>query len=306
MCINITDPVFHDETKARQFFEAQRWPDGPYCPFCGSYDQVQRLGGVAAERGLCHCKDCRKKFSVTVGTVMERSKIPLTKWLMAFRLMASSKKGISAHQMHRMLGVTYKTAWFLCHRVREAMGLPKDAGPIGGAGKTVEADETYVGGKARNAKKGKPTPKKHAVVALVERGGKLRAKHVPDVTAKTIREVIVTQASRKSDLATDESLVYEHLGKEFNAHHTVNHSEKEYVKGKGSTNTNEAFFSLLKRRVYGTHHAISEAHLNRYVTEAAFMWNNRVANGIDDAERANAAIRGAAGKRLTYRRTNIS
>lgn len=150
----------------------------------------------------------------------------------------------------------------------------------------------------------KPTPKKHAVVALIERGGEVRAKHVPDVTAKTIREVLVTQASRKSDLATDESLVYEHLGKEFAAHHTVNHSQKEYVNGEGSTSTAEAFFSLLKRRVYGTHHAISEAHLQRYVAEAAFAWNHRISQGFDDTDRANAAICNSSGKRLTYRRTN--
>ena len=304
MSINITDPLFHDETKAREFLEAQRWPHGPECPYCGERKNVQRLGGKAGEKGQVLCRPCRKKFTVTVGTVMERSKIPLAKWLMTFRLMAASKKGISAHQIHRMLGVTYKTAWFLCHRVREAMGLPADASPIGGEGKVVESDETFVGGKKRNVQKGKPTPKKHAVVALVERGGELRANHVPDVTAKTIREVVVTQASRKSELSTDEALVYEHIGKEFEAHHTVNHSEKEYKKGKGSTNTSEAFFSLLKRRVYGAHHAVSEAHLHRYVAEAAFAWNHRVANGYDDLERANAAIRNAKGKRLTYRRPN--
>lgn len=193
MSFNITDPVFHDETKAREFLEAQRWPDGPICPFCNSTKHCSRLGGAAADRGLCLCSACRKKFSVTVGTVMERSHIPLTKWLMTFRLMASSKKGVSAHQVHRMLGITYKSAWFLCHRVREAMGLTPEAGPIGGEGKTIEADETFVGGKAKNVHKGKPIPKKHPVVALVERGGEVRAQHVADVTAKNVRKVLVTQ-----------------------------------------------------------------------------------------------------------------
>lgn len=304
--INITDPLFHDETKAREFLEVQRWPNGPVCPFCNERKNVVRLGGEAANRGLILCRPCRKKFSVTVGTVMERSHIPLTKWLMTFRLMASSKKGVSAHQVHRMLGITYKTAWFLCHRVREAMGLPKDAGPIGGEGKTIEADETFVGGKAKNVHKGKPVPKKHAVHALVERGGELRANHVADVTAKTLRHNLVTQASRKSDLKTDESLTYYWMGREFNSHQTVNHSAGEYVSkdGKGHVNTAESFFAILKRQVYGTHHAISEAHLQRYVAEAAFKWNHRASLEIDDYERTNAAIRGSVGKRLTYRRAD--
>ncbi len=176
MTIDITDPVFHDEEKVRAFLEAQRWPDGPVCPCCNKRDTVVRLGGEAGKKGLALCRPCRKKFSVTVGTVMERSHIPLTKWLMTFRLMAASKKGVSALQVSRMLNVTYKTAWFLCHRVREAMGLPKDAGPIGGEGKTVESDETFVGGKAKNVHNGKPAPKKHPVVALVERDGEMRVK----------------------------------------------------------------------------------------------------------------------------------
>lgn len=303
MC-NITDPVFHDETKAREFLEAQRWPYGPICPFCKDHKHAVRLGGDAAVKGLVLCRTCRKKFTVTVGTVMERSHLPLTKWLMTFRLMASSKKGVSAHQIHRMLGITYKSAWFLCHRVREAMGLPKEAGPIGGAGKAIESDETFVGGKAKNVHKGKPIPKKHAVHALVERGGEVRASHVADVTSKTLRSKIVTQASRDSDMNTDEALAYYWLGREFAKHRTVNHGKGEYVTkdGKGHVNTAESFFAILKRQVYGTHHAISEAHLKRYVAEVAFKWNTRASLEIDDKERANIAIRNSAGKRLTYRR----
>lgn len=305
MSFNITDPVFHDATKAREFLEAQRWPDGPVCPFCGSLSDVKRIGGAAAEKGLCHCAACRKKFSVTVGTVMERSHIPLTKWLMTFRLMASSKKGVSAHQVHRMLGITYKSAWFLCHRVREAMGLSPEApgsGPIGGEGKIIEADETFVGGKNKNVHRGKPEPKKQPVVALVERGGQVRAKHVADVTAKTIRGVLVTQASRKSDLKTDDSLTCYWLGREFRTHESVNHSKSEYVRGDSHTNTLESFFSIIKRQIYGTHHANSEAHLQRYVAGVAFKWYHRIALGVDDCVRTNAAIRGSPGKRLTYRR----
>jgi len=235
---------------------------------------------------------------------MERSHIPLTKWLMTFRLMSSSKKGVSAHQVHRMLGITYKSAWFLCMRVREAMGLTAEAGPVGGEGKTIEADETFVGGKKKNVHRGKPEPKKHPVVALVERDGQVRAQHVADVTAKSIRKVLVTQASRKSDLKTDDSLTYYWLGREFNSHQSVNHSAGEYVRGDSHTNTIESFFSIIKRQVYGTHHAVSEAHLQRYVTEVAFKWNHREKLGIDDVARTNAVIRGTTGKRLTYRRSD--
>lgn len=299
MTFDITDPVFHDETKAREFLEQQRWPDGPVCPYCGEEENVVRLGGAAAKKGQVLCRPCRKKFTVTVRTVMERSKIPLTKWLMTFRLMASSKKGVSAHQVHRMLGVTYKTAWFLCHRVREAMGLAKSSGPIGGKGKTVESDETFVGGKKKNAKNGKPTPKKHPVVALIERDGEMRVKHVADVTAKTVREVLVTQVSRKSHLMTDDSLVYYWLGREFDKHERVNHSRDEYVRGGAHVNTAESYFAVLKRGIMGSFHSVSEAHLQRYADEFAFRWNHRK---TDDHERANAIIKATAGKRLTYRR----
>ena len=211
MTIDITDPVFHDETKAREFLKRQRWPHGPVCPFCNEQKNVVRLGGEAANKGLVLCRPCRKKFTVTVGTVMERSHIPLTKWLMGFRLMAASKKGVSALQMHRMMGITYKTAWFLNHRIREAMGLdPKKSGPIGGPGKIIESDETYVGGKAQTAHKSKPIPKKHAVVALVERHGEVRANHVAAVSKKTIRAVLTKNANRKSTLMTDDSPVSRH------------------------------------------------------------------------------------------------
>jgi transposase-like protein len=241
MC-NITDPVFHDETKAREFLEAQRWPNGPICPFCKDHKHAVRLGGDAASKGLVLCRTCRKKFTVTVGTVMERSHLPLTKWLMTFRLMASSKKGVSAHQIHRMLGITYKSAWFLCHRVREAMRIDAKGNPIGGEGKVVESDETFVGGKAKNVHKGKPIPKKHAVHALIERGGQVRATHVADVSAKTLRKTIAKHVAKGSTMNTDDALAYYHMAKEFAAHGVdeISRSVHEYLWSQPSPEKSDA------------------------------------------------------------------
>jgi transposase-like protein len=282
-----------------------RWPNGPVCPYCGEAKNVVRLGGAAADKGQILCRPCRKKFTVSVGTVMERSHIPMTKWLMTFRIMSSAKKGVSAHQIHRMIGVTYKTAWFLCHRVREAMNLEPetDNGPdMGGEGKIVESDETFVGGKKKNVHNGRPEPIKRPVVALVERGGKLRARHIPNVTAKSVREVLKKYVKPETHLVTDTSLVAEHVGKGFAKHSAVNHSKDEYVRGIAYTNTAESFFAIVKRSLYGSFHAVSEQHLQRYMTEAEFKWNHRSSQGIEDAEHTRAAIRGMEGKRLTYRR----
>lgn len=304
MCIDLTNPIFHDEAAARAHLEAQRWPNGPECPHCGEHhaERITKLEGKAHREGVYNCNSCRQQFSVTVGTVFERSKIPLAKWNMAVHLMAASKKGMSAKQVQRMLGVTYKTAWFMMHRIREAMGTTAASdGPLGGPGKIVESDETFVGGKAKNAKKGKPVPKKHAVVALIERGGEMRARHVADVTAKTVRKTLVTQVSRKSHLMTDDSLLYYWLGREFAKHDTVNHSKDEYVRGKAHCNTAESYFALLKRGIMGSFHSVSEQHLQRYADEFAFRWNHRQ---VDDATRANAILKAADGKRLTYRRTD--
>lgn len=300
--IDLTNPMFHDANKAREYLEAERWPDGPVCPHCGAKEVGTKLQGKSTRPGVYKCKGCEKPYSVTVGTVFEKSKIPLNKWLLATFLITGSKKGISAHQIHRQLGVTYKTAWFMMHRIREALApAAKSQGPIGGSGKTIEADETFVGGKAKNVHRGKPIPPKRPVVALVERGGEVRAKHVADVTAKTVREVLVTQASRKSHLKTDDSLTYYWLGREFASHESVNHSADEYVRGDAHTQTIESFFAIIKRQMYGTHHAVSEQHLQRYVNEVAFKWNHRAALEIDDTMRAKAALRGIEGKRLTYR-----
>ena len=298
--MNLTAPIFHNEDAARAHLEALRWPNGPVCPHCGNADpeMIRRLEGKSTRPGLFQCNECREHFTVTVKSVMERSHIPLHKWVLAFHLMSASKKGMSAHQLHRMLGVTYKTAWFLAHRVREAMTGGAFSGPLGGANKVVEVDETYVGGKAKN-RAYKAPPTKQAVVSLVEREGKVMSFHVANVTAKTLRPIIVKHTSRASYLMTDESLVYPKLGREFSGHGTVNHSIDEYVRGGfWHTNTVENFFSIFKRGVIGTFHHISEAHLSRYLAEFDFRYNSR---HISDTERAALAVKGAEGKRLTYR-----
>jgi transposase-like protein len=296
--LDLRKPIFNNDDAAREHLESLLWPAGPACPRCGVMeDRITKLQGKSTRPGVYKCKDCRKPFTVTVGTVMERSKIPLSKWVLAAQLMASSKKGMSALQLHRMLGTNYETAWFLFHRLREAAADPK-AGPLGGPKSVVEADETYIGGKAKNKAFG-PPPKKHAVFALVERGGKARAQHVADVTSKTLRGVLVTSTYRTTFLMTDEAAVYVSIGKEFAAHGTVNHSADEYVrKVFYHTNTVESFFALLKRGVYGTFHNISEAHLNRYLAEFVFRHNTR---SLSDDERCDELLRGAQGKRLMYR-----
>lgn len=309
MKIDLTNKIYNDEDAARAHLEEQLWPAGPVCPHCGSTETTE-LHGKSHRKGLhqCNNSECREQFSVTVGTVFERSKIGLHKWVLATHLMAAGKKGTSAKQMQRMLGISYKSAWFVMHRIREAMNPDpvSETGPLGGKGKVVESDETFVGGKAKNAKKGKPTPKKYPVVALIERGGKMRATHVADVTAKTVRNVLVTQASRKSQLHTDDSLLYYWLGREFAKHESVNHSKDEYVSkdGKVHVNTCESFFAIFKRGITSSFHSVSEQHLQRYVDEFAFRWNTRSSLGIEDHERANRILAGAKGKRLTYRRPN--
>ncbi len=296
MNINITAPMFHDEAKALAHLEASRWPNGATCPHCGS-DRVRKMEGKT-QTGMFLCNDCRDKFTVRTGSVMERSHVPLHKWLLATHIMAASKKGMSASQMARMIGVTYKTAWFLCHRIREAMDC--DTGPLGGPDRVVEADETYVGGKARNRATRKPAPKK-AVVALVERDGKARSFHVANVNAKDVRALVVTNIDRASALMTDESPIYTRMGKEFAYHGTVNHSAGEYVTlgGFKHSNTAENFFSIFKRGVIGTYHHMSEAHLGRYCREFDLRYNTR---DMTDGERAAVIVKGMEGKRLTYRR----
>jgi transposase-like protein len=295
----LSHACYHDDEAARITFESIRWPNGPYCPHCGAFDTVAPLGGESMGPGWYWCNKCREKFTVRVGSVLERSHIAMHKWLLAIRLMTGSKKGISAHQLHRMLGVAYRSAWFMAHRIRLAMD---DSAPsaLGGEGKFVEADETYIGGKARN-RKGK-TPKKEAVFSLVERGGKSRSFHVANVTATTLRPIIVSAASTDSHFRTDESGVYWSVGEEFKTHQTVVHAAEEYVRGDAHTNTAEGYFSILKRGIYGVYHHVSEAHLHRYLAEFDFRYSNRIKLGIDDTERARRVIVGTGGKRLRYQR----
>lgn len=304
---SLSDPIFHDDDAARKHMEAIRWPHGPSCPHCGNADadKIVRLKGKSTRPGLFQCNECRQHFTVTVGTVMERSKIPLHKWVLGFHLMASSKKGMSAHQLHRMLGVTYKTAWFMAHRIREAMREDDNtSGPLGGEGKTVEVDETYFGPKDRvttRTKRGKPGHKsKRAVVALVERGGHVRMFYAQKANAAEVRDIMVRNIDRKSDLYTDESRLYVETGTEFGSHETVKHSAGEYVRGIVHTNTVENVFSVFKRGMRGVYQHCGEAHLHRYLAEFGFRYNRRTALKVTDAERAADAIRGAAGKRLMY------
>jgi hypothetical protein len=222
------------------------------------------------------------------------------KWMLAFRSMASSKKSMSAYQLHRTPGIPYKTAWFMAHRIREAM-RPTDDGQLGGEGRFVEADETYVGGKAKNRAYAKTLPSHEAVMSLVERGGKVRSRHVADVTAKTLKPILVETIAKESHFRTDQAPVYTEIGTGFASHETVNHSIKEYVRGDAHTNTVEGYFSIFKRGIYGVYHHVSEQHLKRYLCEFDFRYNERIALGVNDQERATKAIRGAAGRRLTYR-----
>ena len=303
--------IFQNEDKARAYLEAQRWPDGVICPFCGVIGEAKPLPAAGAlGAGWWHCGDCRKKFTVRVGTLYERSHVPISKWLFATHLLCTSKKGISSHQLSRMLGVTYKTAWFMAHRIREGMkptGL--DAAPLGGQGKIVEADEAYIGkadGKRKRRKQG-GFAHKMKVVSLVERGGKVRSQRIKDGTKLEIKDILRANVHPASTLHTDGSGLYTDTGL-VRIHESVDHN-KEYVRpGKAGrkvhTNTLEGFFSVFKRGMVGTYQHCGEQHLDRYLAEFDFRANNRAKFDIDDAMRAEKALAGITGKRLTYRRTS--
>src|SRR3954464_2935332 len=306
---NLTPAAFHDEDAALAHIEAALWPDGPVCPQCGATDRIYALKGKSTRRGVRKCGHCKKPFTVTIGTVFERSHIPLHKWLQAMYLLCSSKKGISSHQLHRTLGISSTAAWFMSRRTREAM-RDGSLGPLGGGhgfGNAVEADETFIG-----RKKGIPTPKggtshKHAVLALVERGGKVKAVHINSVTSEEIGRIVRENLAREAWLMTDEAKYYIEVGKETAGHSTVNHSEGEYVSFEDATlhtNTIEGFFSIFKRGMKGVYQHCDEKHLGRYVAEFEFRYNSRIALGVDDCMRAEEALLGVQGKRLTYRRTH--
>jgi transposase-like protein len=305
----LQNKIFHDEHRARKWLEGHLWANGAICSHCGT---VNNATALETRPGLYQCNEseCRKQFTVMTGTLFERSHIPLNKWLMAAFLICASKKGMSAHQMHRMLGISYKSTWFMMHRIREAMREGKFPGPLGGADRVVEIDETYIGGKEKNKHLGKRKRGnlggmgKEIAFALVERGGKVRSFHVPEVSGKTLRPIIVAQVNRKSILATDEAGQYLHVGKEFAGHEVINHGANEYVRGNAHTNTIEGYFSILKRGIIGTYHHVSQQHLKRYLAEFDFRYNERSALGVNDSVRAGKLLKGIVGKRLTYRRTN--
>jgi len=305
--IDLTNPIFTDPDAAREHFESIRWPDGTYCPYCGQTDTVKPLGGKSMGPGWYHCKDCRRKFTAQVGTIYERSHIPMTKWLLATHLMCASKKGISAHQLHRMLGLPYKTAWFMAHRIREGM-RDLNPSPLGGEGKFVEADETYIGGKEKNkhARKrwhsGRGGIGKEIAFSLVERDGRVCSQHVPSVNTKTLRPILVAQIDNESMLVTDDAGQYRHMHRDFARHEAVNHGIGEYVRGDAHTNTVESYFAILKRGITGTYHHVSQQHLKRYLAEFDFRYNERTALEVTDAERAINAVRGVVGKRVTYKK----
>jgi transposase-like protein len=286
MAINLTDPVFTDEAIAREHLESIRWPNGPVCPHCGETGRVYRLTGKSHRPGLIHCNACDGSFTVTTGSVMESSHVPLNKWVLAFRLMASSKKGISAHQLHRTIGVTYKTAWFMSHRIREAMRDDTQT-PMGGEGKIVETDEAYWGPKdvetnpaMKRRRKGKPGPGgKAKILTLVERGGRSRSFKVSDFRGENVKRLLTDNVLAGTRLMTDEGMPLFPVGDHFASHETVTHGADEYARGDVTTNTVEGFFSVFKRGMRGTYQHCGPQHLQRYLDEFDFRYSNRMALG---------------------------
>ncbi len=304
---------FRDDDAARKYLEGVLWSDGPVCPHCGvvNHSYATKRAGVYR----CAEVECRKDFTVTMKTVMERSHIALHKWLQAFHLMTASKKGVSAHQLHRMLGITYRSAWFMAHRIREAMRAGGLASPMGGEGGIVEADETYFGKTDETPTKttkghkftkgGKTGPSgKRPIVSLVERGGRVRSFHVPSATKDNVAKIVRENVAKESRLHTDESNLYLAVGKEFAEHETVRHSADEYVRGDVHSNSVEGYFGLFKKGMKGVYQHCGEKHLHRYLAEFDFRYNTRVRLGYGDLERAHLAVKGAEEKRLTYRQPN--
>lgn len=309
--IELSHPCYHDDEAARTFLESVLWPDGPYCPFCGSPDRVYAVTTPPKAKGggWHRCSVCRKRFTVRVNTIFHRSHVPLHKWLLGFRMMAGSKKGFSAHQLHRTLRVDYKTAWFMEHRIRECMDEDSQ-GPIGGEGKTVEADETYIvkqRGRARSVYTNdrgwqKVRDRREiAVFALVERGGPARVIPIDSASTNDLHTALKKHADAKSALMTDEWRGYRLPGRRFASHETVTHSQEEWTRGEAGTQAVENFFSVFKRGMRGTYQHCSEKHLARYLHEFAFRHSHRSALGVEDCERATLAIQGAPGKRLLYK-----
>ena len=301
----LSRPEFHDEQAAYSYVESKLWPGGPTCPKCGERERVGKLNGKSTRIGTYKCYQCRKPFTVKVGTIFESSHIKMHQWLQAIYLMCASKKGISSNQLHRTLGVTLKSAWFMSHRIREAMRTGSFDTPLGGKGQLVEVDETFIG-----RKKGVPvrrgTSHKMAVLSLMERGGEVRSFPIDTTKAKEIGPIVNKNIARESHLMTDEATQYQGIGKRFEAHDWVTHSAGQYVDGPVSTNTVEGYFSIFKRGMKGVYQHCSEKHLHRYLAEFDFRYNNRTALGVNDKRRTDNALCGVVGKRLTYAEPSLS
>lgn len=293
-------PHFNDEAAAYAYVEKRLWANGRVCPHCGEFDKSGPLKGKSNRIGLYKCYGCRKPFTVKIGTIFEASHIQMRDWLTAIHMICSSKKGISSNQLHRTLGITLKSAWFMSHRIREAM-RDGTLAPMGGAGGVVEADETFIGN-LRGVPRGKGgTGHKHVVLTLVQRGGSARSFHVDSTSVADIIPVVNANVDRETAMMTDTAPHYRRLLGEFTSHEMVNHSEDEYVRGHVHTNTVEGYYSIFKRGMKGVYQHCSEKHLHRYLSEFDFRYSHRVRLGVDDTERANIALKGASGKRLTYR-----
>jgi len=301
MSADLQAPAFTDENAAREAMEAILWPHGACCPRCGALDRISKLAGKAHRPGLYYCAVCKRQFTVTVGTIFERSKVPLSKWWLAVHLLASSKKGMSSHQLMRMLGVTYQTSWFMTHRIREAMRSGSFATPMGGAGAVVEVDETFIGQK-KDMPKQRGYAHKHAVLTLVERGKGSRSFHVAGTSAADVMPILKANIAKETHIMTDEAGQYAGVKKHFAGHDFTRHGAGEYGRGEVHTNTVEGFYSVFKRGMKGVYQHCSEKHLHRYVAEFDFRYSNRSRLGVEDAQRAAMVIRGAMGKRLMYRR----
>jgi transposase-like protein len=301
--MDIQNPIFTDENIARQALEAVRWPDGPVCPHCGcTGDMVALVGGKKHRPGLYYCNGCEGQFTVTVGTVFERSKIPLSKWWMAVYLLSAGTKGTSSHQIHRTLKVSYKTAWFMTHRIREAMRNGGLMPPMGTGGGAVEVDETFIGRVKGMPKRRGGYTHKQAVLSLLDRDTKqVRTFHISDASASAIAPIVRENISREARMMTDEAGYYTVIGREVASHESVQHGKEEWARGEVHTNTLEGYFSIFKRGMKGVYQHCSEKHLHRYLAEFEFRYNNRSKLGCEDGERAARAMRGIEGKRLTYR-----
>ncbi|MEI9927978.1 MAG: IS1595 family transposase [Sphingomonas sp.] len=298
----LSAPHFHNEEAAYAYVEARIWPEGPVCPHCGGLERISKMQGKSTRIGAYKCYQCRKPFTVKIGTIFEASHVPMNVWLQAMYLIAGSKKGISSNQLHRILGVTLKTAWFMSHRIREAM-RSGDLTPFGSGGGMVEADETFIGN-IKGAQKRQAFHHKMKVLSLVDRQtGAARSYVLPEVKRVHIEPILAANLAREARLMTDEAKVYAPIGKQFASHTTVNHAGGEYVdlwKPERHTNTVEGFFSIFKRGMKGVYQHCGEQHLHRYLAEFDFRYSNRVALGCNDTDRADRLLSGIVGKRLTY------